>query len=264
MSTGEKDASTESAGRGSPRLWLVTLGGVMLAAIAGGVNVVVLVSAGVPVTHVTGSITRATADLELGDRLHAGEVTAVVMAFGAGAMLSGLILGGQVLKLGRRYGVTMMIEGLLLGAAAWLLAEHRLAAVLLAAGSAGLQNAMASSFNHLILRTTHVTGVLTDLGFLLGRRLRGARVETWRIWLLFGLLGGFVVGGVAGSVAHERLGPGALWVPAGLLLGVGGGYWLWRHRADVRERRGRAVGGLEAGGGGVSGGAPAPVRADGA
>jgi uncharacterized membrane protein YoaK (UPF0700 family) len=90
---------------------------------------------------------------------------------------------------------------------------------------------MASTYMGLIVRTTHMTGIATDLGFLLGARLRGQKVEPWRFALFVLLLAGFLVGVVLGAAMAVRFGAGALWPAAGLVAIAGGGYYLWRARS---------------------------------
>ncbi len=197
-----------------PRIWIYALAGVGLAAIAGYVNAVVLTIGAPPVTHITGSISSLGTDVTHPDAPHARHAARfglVVAAFAVGAAVSGFVIGDQHLKLGRRYGVAAMIEGVLLGLASFAFPHSVLLGACLAATAAGVQNALASSFHGLIIRTTHMTGVVTDLGFLLGRYAAGHRPEWWRVVLLSGLVGGFVAGGVGGAFAAGA------WAAASLL-----------------------------------------------
>jgi uncharacterized membrane protein YoaK (UPF0700 family) len=82
----------------------------------------------------------------------------------------------------------------------------------------GLQNALATQYSAAVVRTTHITGIVTDLGIALGKFVAGRGVDGWRVWLYLGLLFGFASGGAAGGQAFHALGVGALWVPA---IGVG-------------------------------------------
>ena len=207
---------------------VVLLGGLGLAAAAGYINTVVVLLGTLPVTHLTGSVTRLSVDLGRGDRADAVFVSGLAGAFVLGAALSGLIIGSSTLRLGRRYGVAVMVEAALIAAAAVLIPSSLILGAMLAAGAAGLQNAMASSYRNLIVRTTHVTGLLTDLGFMAGQLLGGHRIAGWRFALIGSLLTAFVLGGVAGVVAQERLDADALWIPAcGMAIG-GAAYFAWR------------------------------------
>jgi len=53
-------------------------------------------------------------------------------------------------------------------------------ALLWASVAMGIQNAMISYYKGTIIRTTHLSGVLTDLGLALGYRVRGLQVEKRR------------------------------------------------------------------------------------
>lgn len=211
---------------------MALVGGSFLAAIAGFVNVVTITAAGVPVTHVTGTMSRLSHDVGKGDIADLASVLPLAAAFALGAAISGVIVGGHSLRLGRRYGVAMLLEAGLFTATALLLRTHADAAILLASAGAGLQNAMASTYGGLIVRTTHMTGILTDLGAMVGEWLRHRRVEPWKFALLGGLLLSFFGGGVAGAIAGAWLGSSAMWIPAGMLGVCGASYLAWRVRAQ--------------------------------
>ena len=206
------------------------LGGSLLAAAAGFVNVVLLALGSLPVTHVTGNISRVSGDLGRGDVRDALLVGALALAFLLGSALSGVLIGAPSLRLGRRYGIAIFAEAGLLAAAAVMAHASVGAAGVLATAGAGLQNAMASNYHALIVRTTHVTGIVTDLGFDLGRRIAGHPAPTWRPVLLATLLGACVAGGITGSLAHSRLGPDALWIPAGVLAAAAITYRVAKRR----------------------------------
>ena len=94
---------------------------------------------------------------------------ALVLAFVAGSFTCGLLIDKNQVHFGGKslYGVALVGNALLLGAA---VAVHRpLCSGCLAAAACGLQNAMCTSHFGAVVRTTHVTGTLTDLGSTLGR-----------------------------------------------------------------------------------------------
>ncbi len=219
---------------------VVLLGGLALAAAAGYINTVVVLLGTVPATHLTGTVTRLSVDLGQGNRADAVFVAGLAGAFVLGAAASGMIIGASTLRLGRRYGVAVMTEAALIGGAALVIPSSLLLGVMLAAGAAGLQNAMASSYRNLIIRTTHVTGLLTDLGFMAGQIVAGHKIAGWRFALIGSLVVAFLGGGVAGVLAHGVLSHGALWVPAGGMALGGLGYFAWRlsTRATIAPRKG--------------------------
>src|ERR1700677_2398307 len=153
----------------------------VLAFIAGMINVVGLLGFDhQAVTHLTGNtsmLAAALAKLDLAGILH---FAAVIGSFVAGTILSGFIIQDSTLQLGRRYGVALILESLLLCLAALLLNRHH-ASGLYAACACGLQNAMATTYSGTVVRTTHISGMFTDLGIFLGHALRGLPVDTKRL-----------------------------------------------------------------------------------
>ncbi|MEN9839375.1 MAG: hypothetical protein RL177_854, partial [Bacteroidota bacterium] len=136
------------------RNW-VFMGAVLLSFIAGFVNAALLEFFAVPVSHMSGAVSRISIDIGTGNMTDLRLIVSIVGGFLIGAIVSGMIIGGQHLKPGRRYGVVLMIEGgVLLSATALLLLNHPIG-VTLTAFACGLQNAMASSYYGLVIRTTH-------------------------------------------------------------------------------------------------------------
>jgi uncharacterized membrane protein YoaK (UPF0700 family) len=77
----------------------------------------------------------------------------------------------------------------------------------------GLQNAMITKISKAEIRTTHVTGIVTDIGIELGKLCywnRGektpVRANRQRLALLASLLGMFFAGGVAGAFGFRHVG----------------------------------------------------------
>lgn len=136
---------------------------------------------------------------------------------------------------GHPYGVILLLVAAALAAAATVagLPEGWRWAVPLGALAARLQNAMASSWHGLVIRTTQVTGIVTDLGLLLGRRLRRLPVREGDLALLATLWLAIFGGGVARAIAHQRIGLQALWLAAGpaAIGGLVSTTWLRRRFA---------------------------------
>lgn len=72
-----------------------------------------------------------------------------------------------------------------------------------------------------ILRTTHTTGMATDIGICLGRIAKGKPNELWKLQVQIPLLLSFFVGGVAGCAAYAYLRKHAMFVCVGLFGGIG-------------------------------------------
>jgi len=146
-------------------------------------------------------------------------------------MLSGMIVQDSALQLGRRYGVVLTLESLLLLIAIPLFKQQQIWGALAAAMACGLQNAMATTFSGAVVRTTHLSGMFTDLGIGLGHLLRGLPLPIRRLTLSGLIVSGFLAGGILGAWLFLRVGYDALLAPALLTGGTGLGYVLhaqWR------------------------------------
>lgn len=209
----------------------VWVGAAALAFVAGMVNVVgYLGFEHQAITHLTGTTTLLGAALAGGQAGAAVQLAGMVLAFVAGAALGGLLIQDSVLRLGRRYGVALTIEAVLLAVSVPLFQRGLFAGPLLAAGAIGLQNAMATTYSGAVVRTSHVSGMFTDLGIMLGHALRGLPLARRRLWLCLVIISAFLAGGVAGALAFAAVGYAALYVPAALTGGTGLAYGLWRRR----------------------------------
>jgi len=211
----------------------VWIGAVLLACVAGMVNVIgYLGFEHQAVSHLTGTTSLLGAAIAQGDLRALIHLWGVLVAFCLGAMLSGLIIQDQALQLGRRYGVVLALEAVLLIAAIPLFKQEQIWGALLAAVACGLQNAMVTTYSGAAVRTTHLSGMFTDLGIGLGHLLRGMPLPVRRLTLSGLIITGFVGGGVLGAWLYRHVGYDALLAPA-LLTGVTGiGYVLyrqWRH-----------------------------------
>jgi len=196
-------------------------GAFALAAAAGFINSVALGFFHTPVSHMTGAVSHSGMDVARVNWPDTVSSLTIVLGFLTGAALNGVIIGAWKLIPGRRYGVAMIAEGCLLGAATLLfMGKHRLAlpAVSMACG---LQNAMSSSYCGLMIRTTHVTGMMTDVGVMIGHWIRHRQVEAWKLRFLAMVIAAFGIGCWAGQLAEVRFGPASLGLPALAFMVVG-------------------------------------------
>ncbi|MET0263051.1 MAG: YoaK family protein [Rariglobus sp.] len=217
-------------------IWIL-IGGGVLAGCAGVINAVGFL--GVhhrALSHLSGPITVLSTDLSAADFRLALHAFLVVAAFFSGCVLSGFIIRQSTLKLGRRYGFALGLESLLLIGAVHYLKQGAIRGDCLAAMACGLQNAMATNYSGAIIRTTHMTGVVTDLGLACGHFLRGLEVEWGRLRLLATLLAGFFIGGIFGAIGFRHLAYETLYIPAALTGLTGIAYSIYKHIERVRKR----------------------------
>jgi uncharacterized membrane protein YoaK (UPF0700 family) len=250
---------------------------ISLSWVAGYTNVVTfIVCGGVVVSHTTGNVTHF-AELTGDGHWKAGLYFAfLVVAFLAGAVFSALMT-----ETARRRGVTskyilpIAVQAALLCVMALGTQRHARidwTATLSSAGPSpdawtlywltglgsfamGLQNATITKVSGATVRTTHLTGVVTDLGLEgvqlllwyrdMTRSRRAQRAErllrvsrrhptVLRLLLLASIFGSFLFGAIAGTVAFEYIPRYALLAPVTFLVWIILIDW-YKPIADVRE-----------------------------
>ena len=188
---------------------------IVLAFSAGYINSIALLSFNhQAVSHVTGTltITASAASQRAGAELWSGG--ALLISFFIGAIASGIIIGNEALKKGRRYGVALTLESLCLLLAWWLFREGHIAGEWLASAACGLQNAMVATYSGSVIRTTHMTGILSDIGSAVGNLLARRQVLKPQLRLQLGILASFFAGGIAGAWLFSVVSVDALLLPA--------------------------------------------------
>lgn len=212
----------------------VEIGGFFLTFIAGNVNAIAILGFNHQgVSHLTGSSTLLGVELAGGNVSESIHLLLIIASFVVGAGVSGFVIGNESLKLGRRYSAALFAEAMLLILAMLFLSRGANFGHYLASGACGLQNAMTSTFSGAVVRTTHVTGLFTDLGITVGLWLRGQRADKRRVVLYCTLILGFIVGGVFGAQCFYRFGFYSIIVPAVISASMGAAYLIYWKRTKV-------------------------------
>jgi uncharacterized membrane protein YoaK (UPF0700 family) len=210
-------------------IW-VLVGGMMLAAGAGCINAVGFLGAEhQALTHLSGTVTNLGMEFARADFPLALHALLVIVFFFLGSVVSAMIIRQSALQAGRRYGVALIVESALLFAAVYLLRHGSLSGNYAAAMACGLQNAMATSYSGAVIRTTHVTGIITDLGIAVGLAARRQPADWRRVRLYCVLLTGFFGGAILGTIGFLRIGVDTLIVPAAALGATGLVHTTLRH-----------------------------------
>lgn len=156
---------------GEERTAWVDLGlAVWLSGIAGAINAVGFHAVGFFSANMTGNFSSLSDHLALGRLALVGVLAGVVIAFLGGAFCSAVVVeAGKRRSIKGIYANLILLEGFLISALA--LGDLILAVVhsgpLLAVGlsfAMGLQNATTTLISNARVRTTHVSGMATDLG----------------------------------------------------------------------------------------------------
>lgn len=200
-----------------------------LAFIAGMVNVVGFLGfEHQAITHLTGTTSMLGAAIAAADPTSSLHFFLSIGAFVLGCALSGFIVQDSTLRLGRRYGVALALVSMLLFVSVPLLRQGSAYGMYAAACACGIQNAMVSTYSGAIVRTTHLSGMFTDLGIFLGHYARALPVDPRRLRLCVTVISGFLLGGVVGALMFKALGYSALLVPAALTATVSVSYVAYR------------------------------------
>lgn len=211
----------------------IWLGGFILSFFAGMINVVSVQSfQHQAVSHMTGSLTQLGIQVFATNWEASLHLLGVLFSFLLGAILSGMIIRDSLLAFGKRYGIVLMIEATLLIISVYLFRNQLYFADYFISAACGLQNAMATTYSGAVLRTTHMTGVVTDLGILIGHFLRRLPISLIKLRLYISLLSGFTIGCITGVWAFQLLQMNALWIPGISLLLVGFTYTSIRLRKE--------------------------------
>ena len=204
-----------------------------LAMLAGTINAVGLLDfREQAVSHMSGIATLLATEV-INSSITTFHLAAMIGSFMLGAAISGLLISNESLKMGRHYDLLLLIEGVFLVVAVYLMSEHAAYGHYLAAAACGLQNALATKYSGAVIRTTHLTGILTDLGIMLGAALRGERFDQRKFILFLTIIAGFISGGVIGSVLYGDYEYMALCFPAGVCFLLAAIYRIYRNRRQT-------------------------------
>lgn len=192
------------------------------------------------VTHTTGFATAFGAELAVGEIFAALSMVSVPLFFLAGTMISASLVDHQInLQKSPRYNFILILIAAFMVLVTFLgqtgafgefgndynsFADYLLLAILCL--TSGLQNAAISSASGSTIRTTHLTGLTTDLGIGLVRILSLTKTHSQRErearanWTRVGIIGAFILGSTFSAFIFMRSHYFGFLVPAGTALGI--------------------------------------------
>ena len=200
--------------------------GVTLACMAGALNAGGFLAVGQYTSHMTGMLSSAADDLILGKILPAFAALFMLIAFAWGAACTAIMVNFAKRNHFRYiYTPVLLLEALLLlvfGLVGTELQEHAVITVsfttVLLCYVMGLQNALITKISKAEIRTTHVTGLVTDIGIEIGKMIYwnrnkeeihhqnevGANLQKLRLHSL--LVFAFFSGGLLGAFGFKHFG----------------------------------------------------------
>ncbi|MGE6246025.1 YoaK family protein [Psychrobacter proteolyticus] len=212
-------------------------GGAVLAFSAGCVNTTALMGfANLSVSHVTGNVSLFAAAIAHSDARSILYIGTLLLSFLAGAILSGFVIGQTSLKLGRHYGRALYLEAGLLLVSYWLYQQHDYLGQLAAAMACGLQNAMVATYSGAVIRTTHLTGLTSDMGAAIGNWLAGRPISKPTLGFQAIIWYCFCGGSAVGAFLFAKVSYDALFVPIAIVSTAAFVYnYVSDHLPEVRE-----------------------------
>lgn len=198
---------------------------VLFAFAAGIINVFGFVSFGIFTTNITGHVGEFALWFELSKWTAVQKITLWIAAFGMGSFTSSLIIGYfEKRKPKLSYSLPVVIE---IGMLLWCYLIHngnvQSQQVLVLLYAMGLQNGIVSVVSGKVVRTTHLTGLVTDIGISLGKVVlkKGNKIFVWRSLLLnLSIITSFMFGAMLSAAVtidyHEQV----LLIPVFLLLSI--------------------------------------------
>ena len=239
--------------------------GLLLAVNAGAINAGGFLVVHLYTSHMTGYLSLLADNLVLGNLALVLSAVGVLWAFLSGAGSTAILVNwARSHRLQGGFALPLLLEAVLMLAfglmgaitLTWNTVFAVPLTVLLLAYIMGLQNAVVTKLSLAEIRTTHMTGIVTDLGIEMGKMLYWNRSTTppeayvranhARMKLFSSLIAMFTLGGVVGAVGFKYF--GFVWVLplAALILGLSlPPLWgdlfrlraIWRLRQAQRSHR---------------------------
>lgn len=197
----------------------VEYGAFILALIAGIVNAIGLLGfKHQSISHLSGTATLLGSGIINTNFLDTLHLVFILFSFLVGSAISGYFLSSGSLKLGRHYSFLLCLEALFLAVAVYFLSRNSVHGHYLASAACGIQNALATTYSGAVVRTTHMTGIFTDLGIMLGAKVRGEPCDRRKLYLFLLIITGFITGGTLGAYLFSLFIFEALYIPAIICL----------------------------------------------
>lgn len=188
-------------------------------------------------SHMSGIVSSMADHLALGNVALVLSGLGALLSFVAGAACSAVLVNwGRRQHLQSEYAFPLVLEAILLicfGSLGSHLARHEALfvpmTVMLLCFIMGLQNAIITKLSEARIRTTHITGLVTDMGIELGKLIYWnisrddseglfVRADRRKLKLLASLVALFFIGGVIGAVGFKHIGFTATLFLAAILL----------------------------------------------
>lgn len=210
----------------------------VLTFLAGAINICAIELLGLTITHSTGNLTKAAILLASGDFRAFIEIFSIIILFFLGATIAGYLYFEKksdityydaILPI--MFGIVILIS---LNATTKTITLLRIISL-----GMGIQNGIYIRVRGVLIRTTHMSGYLTDAGFCLGSLLHGNHDFAWKLVFYLASIFTFFIGGFTSYLLIQRIGLDALQIVA-ILYGIDGlvvGTKIFKDNKGVRLKR---------------------------
>lgn len=206
--------------------------GALLAFVAGAVNAGGFLAVGYYTSHMTGVVSSIADYVALNNFSMAGISLLFLLSFLVGAASTSIVINhARSRGLSNEFAAAIMLEALFLlvfGVLQWQWVDSAVVSatvlISLLCFIMGLQNAIITKISNAEIRTTHVTGLVTDIGIELGRYLyayasrdQGMTLNPEKLRLHTLLFFSFLLGGISGAISFKHT-HGLIIFPMAMLL----------------------------------------------
>lgn len=202
---------------------------------SGFLNSLGILSIGAPVSHFSGNLSRMAITFHKENSIELIKLSSLFLAYFVGCVLAGFFIRTKEFSLKKRYGLVLLSISAFLGIVYLFFLEHPLFLYLLPT-ILGLQNGMFISYRGVVVRTTHITGNLTDAGVYLGKSFRGEKQDTWKMIFYLANIACFFLGCLLGARQYVKLGKEAFLYAAILYAIEGLLYFFLRRIREAKEK----------------------------
>ncbi|SRR3712207_2782428 len=210
------------------RFYKIYIFWIFLLTITGGfLNSIGILYFGEAISHYSGNLSKIAIEYQLHHYEHTLKILGLFISFFMGCVLAGFFTKGRAFDLQKRYGCILIGISCFLSFGYFFLIRLRFFPYFLPF-CLGVQNGMFISYKGVIVRTTHISGNLTDAGVYLGKHLRGEKQDAWKMFFYLYNIFSFFLGNFWGAEEFIKRGESCLLIAAVLYFIIGSFYFILR------------------------------------
>jgi len=194
--------------------------------LAGAINICALVLFGISITHYTGNISHAAVALGSGQLFILGKLLAYIILFFLGSVIARFLFHRNESDLCKNHGLMPILFGISL-LVIYKGFNSKAATLSVLALGMGIQNGTCIRINSVLVRTTHMTGYITDAAYSLVAIIKGDWEQLWKLRFYGISIFLYFIGGIISFIAIHKIGNltlvvlAILYIIHGIIIGIG-------------------------------------------